>query len=236
MRSRVNTEPTPPLPCAEAQLWLSLKIDGEELPGDVGSRLEAHLACCRPCELWLHEETERWSRLRAYLEAGLDGQRELEEAIFRQAKRAGWDGKTLSFPRHGFRSRITSWRNSLVVIAAAALALTIAGMGGLDWLSPPRDRVATQSVEGTISPASLGHLIAPRDGESDVDPGDAGRMTGDFQVVPDADGRPVGVQFNRSMYRFRIHPQESDSPRNGLYLDLERIEPTAVRLTSWPYQ
>lgn len=243
------------LPCSEAQLWMSLKVDGEEVPPEARTRLEEHLAACGPCESWLREETERSLRLREYLQSEPPDRQDFEEALLAAVQQAGWDCESLRFRRRGVGRVLghSPWRNSLILIAAAALFLAVAGLGGAGWLFPPEEEVATSPTQLDMAPGPP--ILAPFT-----------RGAG-ASVVPDSEGRPVEVRFARSLYRYRVLPASDrggnraalDSARaargrgdgatanraagakgivyrGGLELELERVESRAVRLAGWPYE
>lgn len=242
------------LPCSEAQLWMSLKVDGEEVPPEARAQLEEHLAACGPCETWLREETERSSRLREYLQSEPLDQQDFEEELLAAVQQAGWDSESLRFRRRGVGRILghSPWRNSLILIAAAALFLAVAGLGGAGWLVPPQEDVATPGTHLDIAPVPILAPFTRGNGAS---------------VVPDSEGRPVEVRFARSLYRYRVLPagdragnraapdavevggRRDGRPnathaagaqgivdRGGLELELERVESRAVRLASWPYE
>ncbi len=235
--------PGSPMPCSEVQLWMSIKIDGEEVPGETGVRLEEHLTGCQPCERWLQEETERASHLRTYLQGDPAARQDFEEVLLDAAREAGWDGRRLRFRRRGigrfFGSGHAPWNNSLILVAAAALLLAVAGLGRTGWLFPPEEEVTSTATEGTLSPSILPFFTEGIDDQVVS------------RVVPDSEGRPVEVRFSRSRYRYQVLPvgdqgddaadlddvgvQKSDVDLD-LDLELERVESRPVRLISWPYQ
>lgn len=223
-----------PMPCSDAQLWMSTKIDGEEIPGETRDRLKEHLAACSCCERWFEEESMRSSQLRTYLRDDSSTRQDFEEALLEAAKDAGWDGRTLRGRRRGFgrffRPGSASWRSSLVLLAAAGLLFAVAGLSYMDWLFSDKD-LASTATEGTLSAPVFQLLI---DGMKD-------------HALQDADGRPI-VQFERSHYRYSVLPADEEESENGaagdgidvqkseMVLELERIEPIPVRPVNWPYQ
>ena len=241
------------LPCSEAQLWMSLKVDGEEVPPEARARLEEHLAGCGPCETWLREETERSLRLGEYLQSEPPDRQDFEEALLAAVQQAGWDSESLRFRRRGVGRvlRHSPWRNSLILIAAAALFLAVAGLGAAGWLFPPEEGIVTSPTQLDMAPAPILVPFTRGAGAS---------------VVPDSEGRPVEVRFARSLYRYRVlragdqggnraAPDavaargRGDGPtanraagakgivdRGGLEFELERVESRAVRLAGWPYE
>jgi len=197
------------LNCEQAGQWISLKIDGEPLPGRAGTVLDEHLTACAACRSFLAQESRRSAQLGAAL-AGEDNSAVLASSILEQLRRAGNESPSVE---------PFLWRPVAFRAAAAALVLVAAVFAGRLFLPAPPSGPAV-----TAPDIPLTYVV-----EEQVD---------DVHVVPDADGSPVRQDVER-VRRFTFPAGTNGDPRlsapgDGRGMGLERFKTRAVRLVSWP--
>jgi anti-sigma factor RsiW len=122
------------LRCDECEVWISIKLDRQPLPGGVGSVeiFEAHLAACAPCRRLLAEEAMRSAFLREELCGARDPLTPLAAAILEESSRPnGARSCRSSVPRRapapgGFPAALAAVAAVLVVAAG----LLVGNSGG----------------------------------------------------------------------------------------------------------
>ncbi len=207
------------LSCSEAQLWISMRIDAEELPPDAVPRLDAHCVSCEPCRRWFEEEKERSAQLRVVLCSSPEEDSALERTICDAALQAGWDGRTLT---SSVASKRHAWRRGIMALAAAAVVVSLAAyfVATTEPSSDGVPHVGQVSIDGPFSSPGIGASPEER-----------------LLILPDSQGAPWAVRFDRRHYRLQIDPdgsEENEKPR--MLLEVEQYDPRYMRLASWPYQ
>jgi hypothetical protein len=107
--------------CRKAELWISTRVDGEEVPELEAKALERHLASCQACSRLLVEEEARARILGASLGGG--DARPLVREILAIASRP---------PRAAPRRGVPPAR---ALTLAAAAAVLLMGLGGAKFLA-----------------------------------------------------------------------------------------------------
>lgn len=155
--------------CSQAEQWVSVKVDGELLPGSVSGSLEEHLKACPSCQRALAEETKRSQLLGAALqESGT--LRFLSAAILEAAARAESGEITERGPAVG-RDAVAvgrdRWARWWLAGSAAAAVLILGGflifrdlvpMGGssIDRASPFKVFLEQDTLQTDVVPADDG--------------------------------------------------------------------------------
>jgi hypothetical protein len=105
--------------CNEAERWISVKIDGEDVPAGKAVELEGHLAACTACREALAAETRRAGILDRALSAGAAGDPALAAAVAAAARTGAGEA------RPGREGAVVRMR----FLRMAAAAAVIIGIG-----------------------------------------------------------------------------------------------------------
>lgn len=220
----------PPVTCKQAELWISLKVDGELGSSGLESSLETHLAECFVCRIHFDKELARSSKLRDLLLLQPEELGEFRGEILRRALQAS-PGQILQRSP----ARPPTWG----LFASAAALFVVSGWVGWNlWPSRDGDPQAPSGSDlvgsSSVGPAGFRFVLEER--------------LEDSQVVPDEQGRPV----RREVERVRLWPLSTERPQlaplqpsssskqrpwdvNG-GVGWEQIKARNVQLVSWPYQ
>jgi hypothetical protein len=133
--------------CKEAEFWISLRIDGEEIPSGKCGPLDRHLVECASCRGILSQERERFAILGRSL-----GRPAGEEALLsaRILAQAAAQGLERSRPSWG-----GTWLPASVFIPLAATFLVAAVGVGWWWLAPAPDVRAREPGYALLEQDSL---------------------------------------------------------------------------------
>ena len=197
--------------CAEAELLISIWVDGEPIAKPAESALEAHLAACPCCRQAMKLETERARLIDSALAAPGGVPAELASEISRAAL-AGIQGGD---SRHGSR-----WLPGGRIQALAPLALTLATVaaaaGGLWVYFGPM-------VPGGAHVEAAGRYVLEESLQ-------------DQDVVASKDGAPLGRDVSRTHWIYVIPTTGQDQgPAGQLKLDVERVDTHYTKLIDWDY-
>jgi hypothetical protein len=205
------------LRCDECEVWISIKLDRQPLPGGVGSVeiFEAHLAACAPCRRLLAEEAMRSAFLREELCGARDPLTPLAAAILEESSRP--NGAQI-VPIERAAARPSSWRVPAALAAVAAVLVVAAGLLGWQfWWQENSD------LRG--ADASQLRLIFEETLE-------------DSHVVPGAGGAPMREDVERVRRYFLPLPARNGGtrgiPETEAGMGLEKVKTRNVRLVNWP--
>jgi hypothetical protein len=207
--------------CREAELWISVRIDGETVPQPQAQALEMHVASCSSCSRVLADLETRARLLSEALSSGDTAP--LSRAVLDRLASAepsrGFESVARPFGRQPWSARSLRWA---AASAAAAVALILAwpdgrpgGQGGPDG---PRGGVTSMPVSGDGGPPRITLELE-----------DFRRM-----VVPALDGSPMEKEV-RETRQFIFDRGEKKS---GFDLDERRHFRTTEyqRLVDFPYR
>jgi len=204
-----------PLECDQAELFISLNVDGEPLPKGGESRLQAHLASCPSCRRILITERNQSETLRAAIRCETipstlspTGTTTLEQFAADLAREAQTKPSRGVYVFGGGR---TAWT---LVAAAAALVLGF----GLWLLSDSGPGNPNGQTRQPWAPE-----IVFQEEANDLD------------RVPTSDGSPWGVETRR-WREFILRPDRNREAHKGGLLEVERIEKHPVKLIRWDYK
>ena len=114
--------------CKKAELWISIRIDGEPIPERDAEALEAHLAGCAACTRILREEEIRARALEAHLGAG-DTQLLSRAVMARVRASEAHAGPEPRLPMSLARRAPYGWVAAAVAALLALGALVFFGLG-----------------------------------------------------------------------------------------------------------
>lgn len=221
--------------CREAGLWISTKVDGEEIPPAAESFLERHLASCARCRRVLEEEGHRAGLLTRILRGDVSEERELSGALAEAVACAWGPGGFTGFERGRARPFGSRFASRAVLAAAAAFAAAV----GLWWWNPLGFRGIPGPGTGTGERVA-GH--AARSGEpaeGPVRPFLWVSLEDDWLEGPAQErGAPPRM---REVHRVRDVILDLFDDRAGgagpcdVILDTERVGARDVQFTGWTY-
>ena len=250
-----------PLQCDQAELFISLKVDGEPLPEDGESRLEAHLASCSSCQHLLETERNQSEVLHAAIRcettrssrspAGTTTLDEFASKVVRTAQTRPSRGD----PVWG-RNR-TVWP---LVALAATLALTcglwlLRDFGAVNQEQPWAPEIVfqekTSGLDSVLTHDSSPLLFSTTDhtralGKVRLNQRHKARQpwapeivfqeeTSGLDFVPTPDGSPWGVETRR-LREVILRPDLERAAKKRGRLEVERIERHPIKLIRWDYR
>lgn len=216
--------------CKAAELWISIRLDGESLPDAEGKRLDEHLATCVRCRDLLAAEARRSSLLRGALALGAPEGAGLRRTILEELVRDPTGAR-----RTGGAEVIRAWRRPILGLAvAAAAACGVLAVAWWDRAPPPGGSGAPLLTEDAVrNPSSPATSSAP--GRDDV----FRILVEDRWVDPThpADGRGRFREFQRVRDILLAPRSKSDPGPDGhdVILDTERVDSRYVQFTDWTY-
>jgi hypothetical protein len=217
--------------CREAELWISVRVDGERLEGAPAGDLDAHLERCERCRRTLAGETARAARLRRTLAADVDPASiaALKDAVLAGLAAASTQGATEASARGGAAPILRSplFRRGALSVAA----VLVVGFGIWFFAGPPAPQPPDAASETALGSGPWRIIV--EDTRWDARP--TFSRDGNHWL------RDVETQRRIILDPLPVGLQRGDPGRQGgggvhdIWLDREEVQTNYLRFTGWSY-